>query len=211
MMLITRPEYDTTTSYLSKLSESVILEASKKFGCIDLKGEKAKNKEFESFVKKKNPKLIFLNGHGNSKTVNGHGKGEKILELNKNENMTKSRIVYARACDSLKELGKSCVKKGARAYIGYKNKFIFPVDVHKTANPELDEIAKPCIEASNMIPISLIKGNNVQDSIERANQKSKKFIEYFMTHYNSESMAIISCLRWNMIIRKFHGNNLATI
>ncbi len=72
-MLITRPNHDTTTAYLSKWSEHLI-NAAKKRGipCSDFKGQKAAREEVEKFLAKQNPALVVLNGHGSDDAVCGN-------------------------------------------------------------------------------------------------------------------------------------------
>lgn len=59
--LITRPDHEPTTKYLSAWSEKVIkLAEDKGQKVIDLKSEKATRKEFEGRLSKLNPSLVVL-------------------------------------------------------------------------------------------------------------------------------------------------------
>ena len=72
-LLITRPEHDLTTRYLSKWSGGVIDEAKKEYiACIDLNGEQANRERFIRTLEEKAPDFVFLNGHGNADIVYGH-------------------------------------------------------------------------------------------------------------------------------------------
>lgn len=72
-LLITRPEHDITTRYLSKWSKKIIKEASKKgINIIDLWRGKANRKRVIGILEKRNPNGVFLNGHGSDKFVAGH-------------------------------------------------------------------------------------------------------------------------------------------
>jgi len=83
-LLITRPEHDYGTKYLSAWSTKIIKEAlAKGVNVIDLHGNKAKQKEFEGRIKKLDPSLIILNGHGDENTVAGFD-NEHIIEKGKN-------------------------------------------------------------------------------------------------------------------------------
>ncbi len=63
MMIVTRPEHDLTTKYISLWSEEIIKLARKKdIEVIELKRGKANRKGFISRVKKLNPRIIFMNG-----------------------------------------------------------------------------------------------------------------------------------------------------
>ena len=63
-LLITRPNYDSATNYLYHWSKKVITEAVKKqIPVYDLNGEKANKSNFQSFLRSKRPRFLFLNGH----------------------------------------------------------------------------------------------------------------------------------------------------
>ncbi|MDP3004337.1 MAG: hypothetical protein Q8N43_02435 [Candidatus Azambacteria bacterium] len=72
-LLITRPEHDYATRYLSAWSEKLFdLIKSKGYLIIDLYRERANRKEIESVLSKRNPDLIIINGHGSDDAVAGH-------------------------------------------------------------------------------------------------------------------------------------------
>ncbi len=71
-MLVTRPNYDPATRYLSAWSWSLIEEAKKKgLTVMDLDGEKARRYELEGRLQKTNLDLVLLNGHGSDDCVTG--------------------------------------------------------------------------------------------------------------------------------------------
>jgi len=72
-IIITRPQHDVTTRYLAYWAEEVINLARKKLiDVIDLNKNKANKAEFAGRVKKLQPELVFMNGHGNDDCVCGH-------------------------------------------------------------------------------------------------------------------------------------------
>ena len=72
-ILVTRPDHDFTTRYISAWSEEYIkLASTKGLTVIDLKRDRANRKEFESVIEKKNPGFLIMNGHGNASEVTGH-------------------------------------------------------------------------------------------------------------------------------------------
>ena len=118
---------------------------------IDLRSDRVTGKEFESVIKKKQPKLVIFNGHGNEEMVTGH-KCSPLIQINKNEPLLINKIVYAISCKSAQKLGISCVKNGTLAYIGYNEDFIFVFDKTKTFDPSEDELARYLeVEASNIL------------------------------------------------------------
>ena len=81
----TTPNSDRTTRYISAWAEKTIDElGSKRPRFIVLMKEKAKASILESMIKKHNPSLLFLNGHGDKDLVCGHD-DEFLLQSGKNE------------------------------------------------------------------------------------------------------------------------------
>lgn len=84
-ILVTRPDHDLITTYFLHWSNPVIREATNKgFKVLDLRGKKANNKMFYSYIVKHEPILVFFNGHGNANTITGY-ENEPLLEANGNE------------------------------------------------------------------------------------------------------------------------------
>ena len=91
---------------------------------VDLEGEKANRESFESVLKKKNPDLVFLNGHGSPDAVCGQD-DKVVVQADLNEKILAKRLIYAVSCDSAQILGKEAVRNGAKVYIGYNKPFAF--------------------------------------------------------------------------------------
>lgn len=200
-LLITRPNYEITTRYLYVWNKKVIKEAIERgINVLDLEKEKAVKDEFIGRMRKVNPALVLLNGHGGSDCVTGQN-NEVIVKAGDNEEILEGKIVYALACRSALILGPKSVEAGASAFIGYLKDFVFFNDDSKIAHPENDKVAGLFLDPSNRISISLVKGNNVSD----ARKKSKKlFAENIKKLLNSDnnsqdySSSFIPYLVWNM-------------
>lgn len=211
-ILITRPEYDYTTRYISAWAEKIINFAKTKgFSILDLHRQRAKRKELEGLIKKKDPSLIILNGHGNDNEVTGQD-DEVLIGVNKNEDILNSRIIYALSCSSGKELGPASVGNGAKAYIGYDDSFVFMYTDSERTRPLQDKTAALFLEPSNQVAISLIKGNNV----EFAHQNSKKAflqnIQKLLTSQSSiEESSTLRYLLWDMQHQVCLGDISATL
>lgn len=71
--LVTIPSSDRTTRYISAWAEDTIDRLkSKKLQFVVLSKERANASVLESMIKKHNPSLLFLNGHGGPTLVCGH-------------------------------------------------------------------------------------------------------------------------------------------
>ena len=85
ILLITRPRHDITVRYLFYWAKKIIEFAEKKqFSVLDLKNERANQKELTSMLQKKEPSLVFLNGHGDDNSIMGHD-NEILIAVGKNE------------------------------------------------------------------------------------------------------------------------------
>ena len=166
--LLTRPEHDDTTYYLSNwCKETIKLSEERGIKVLDLTKEKANRLEFENRMNNFSPDLVVLHGHGNEDMVTGH-KNQPLVVINENENLLNSKIVYAISCRSAKNLGRKSIEAGAINYSGYEDDFIFIYEPDKISRPLTDETAKLFLEHSKIFIESLIKGNSVGESFERS-------------------------------------------
>ena len=149
-LLVTRPEYDPTTRYISCWAELIInLAKSKGFMVLDLQRTKANRKELEGRIKKLHPELVFLNEHGNDESITGHD-NEVLVGLEENHQVLGGRVTYALSCSAGKLLGPAIAKEEA-TFIGYSDKFVFMHDFKYMSKPLQDPKAKPFMEASNQV------------------------------------------------------------
>lgn len=169
LLLVTRPKYDDGTEYLSAYASEILKEAKKSgIPTKDFEGKEANKENVEKYLKNKNPKLLFLNGHGNESEICGY-KDKAIFSLT-NVNLLKDRITYARACFSANIFGKEAVKNNSGCFIGYTYPFSFWMDGGRSATPLKDKIAGMFLNPSNEIVYSLLRG----ETAKKADQKSKK-------------------------------------
>jgi len=195
--LITRPEHDDTTHYLSSWGKETIKVAeSQGVRVLDLHGERANKKEFESKIKKLSPKLVMFNGHGDSDLVTGH-KNQELIKAGVNEGLLKAKIVYALSCKSAKVLGPASIQAGALSYTGYEDDFIFIYEPEFFTRPLLDKTAELFLEPSNIFVESLIKGNSVIESFERSRNILKKNFNRAVSTLESDPTAA-RFLWWNL-------------
>ena len=147
-------------------------------------------------MRKKEPLLVFFNGHGSDDCVTGH-ENEALITVGKNEELLVSKIIYALSCRSGKKLGHESIKNGALSYIGYDDDFIFITDENKISNPLKDRTAALFLEPSNQVMICLIKGHSTEFSHE---QSKKLFRQNAIKVANSESQDnyLIPYLLWDM-------------
>src|SRR3989344_7978392 len=103
--MITRPEHDDTTHYLSYWSKETIEMAKKKgMKVLDVYREKVTKQQVENLLKQHNPALVVFNGHGDEKTISGY-RNTLLIQVGENEHLLKEKQIYAISCKSAKTLG----------------------------------------------------------------------------------------------------------
>lgn len=209
-LLITRPEHDAGTSYLSKWSEKIIdLAEDKGIKVIDLHREKASRDRVIGTLEKTGTKLVILNGHGSDHSVHGHN-NEVILKEG-DTRAVKDKIIYARSCRSAKSLGKNSIAQGALAYLGYEEDFIMYSDETSAGKPLEDKTAELFLEPSNYIPISLVKGHTAGDANNRSKGLFRKNIERLIIEGpSSDDYNAIRYLLWDMTHQVCLGDEKAS-
>jgi len=210
-LLITRPEHDCATRYLSTWSEEIIQKGKKKGICvIDLYRDKANRARVVGTLEKTNPKLVVLNGHGSENSVKGHN-GEVILKAD-DKKAVKDKIIYARSCKSAKKLGQKTIADGAKTYLGYEKDFIFTYNTNKISKPLEDKEAALFLEPSNRIPLSLLKNHTAGEANEQSKVLFRKNIEKLLVEgSSSEHYSAITYLYWDMINQVCLGDKEAVL
>ncbi len=210
--LITRPNHDKVTEYLFAWSNEILeSEELKDISFLDLQGKDANKKKVESYLSKQSPKVVLFNGHGSPTQICGF-KNEVLVENNINDSLLKDKIVYALSCSSASVLGQSSIKKGAKAFIGYKRSFILCTDKNREAIPLKDNIARSFLEPSNRLSISILKGNSTEEASYKSKEEFKREIsKYASTKAMSGADRIVSALLWNMNNQVVLGDKEAKI
>ncbi|MGC9058930.1 MAG: hypothetical protein ACP5H3_00775 [Candidatus Aenigmatarchaeota archaeon] len=197
-LLITLPEYDDETYYISYWSKPIIEEAKRKgIKVLELNRERVNRETVLNFIAAHQPKFLVLNGHGDESSIYGFN-NEKIIKEEEDEVFLKDKIIYTIACEAAKSLGKSSVEKGASCFIGYEKMFVFYSDERYFSRPLSDRIASSFFNPTNKIPISIIKGNSTKESIERARTEFKKEISKWRISKELEAPFIIFALIWDL-------------
>ncbi|MBI2108375.1 hypothetical protein HYT54_04575, partial [Candidatus Woesearchaeota archaeon] len=155
---------------------------------------------------------IDLNTADIARQNNRHNKNVSVIEgdIAKIRLGKKFDVVYSISCRSACELGESCIKKGAKAFIGYKDDFIFPRDKNMSAIPIKDELAKPYLEASNALIISVLKGNSV-DAAWKTSQSvfSKNFNKMLTSESPPETESTLWAMLWDKDNQVYYGDGKA--
>lgn len=210
-ILITRPEYDAATFYLSRWSEVIIDQAQKRnIRVIDLNGEKANKERVVGTLEKTSVKLAIFNGHGSEAAI--YGQDDKaILEMSDTK-AVKNKIIYARACRAAIILGHNSIAAGATSFLGYTSDFILFRTLSSERQPLKDEVARMFMEPSNYVSISLLKGHTTGEANKRSKDLFRKNIEkLIIAGPTAADFRTISGLLRNMNHQVCLGNREATM
>lgn len=199
MMIITRPEYDSTTKYISAWSQAVVQAAvAVGYPCVDLHRNKANRKDFEGRVEKLDPVFVVLQGHGSPECVTGHD-NEPLVLLGDNEEVLVGRVTYAVSCDAARKLGQTVSHQVGTAFIGYDDKFVFVQQREKWHKPLEDTRAKPFMEMSRQVPLGLLKGRSAGEAYRASQEMGKTHLRRLLAS-SSDPDALFDArhLWWNI-------------
>lgn len=208
-LLVTRPYHDINTEYLHSFAKDILklVRTTKNIHATDLEGDKATRNQVEKCLTKENPGLVFLNGHGDRLAICGH-RDEVILDKY-NISLTKGRIVYALACDCLKELGVLAVHGGTEAFIGYRARFMIVKDQSRDTVPDKDKNALPFKRACFMLINALVFSNPVSKAIELTKREYEHSIRSYGTSEDDpygDTPLIRFALAWDLEFLGMEGD-----
>lgn len=211
-VIMTLPRHDEATEYLAQFSVHIEDEAQRKNIAVKkLKDKDANRKEFEKAVEKLDYKMVVFNGHGSDESVYGYD-DEVIVEVGANDHLLNKKITYARVCDAASILGRSCTKMGDEScFIGYELPFMFYSDRRWSSTPLKDETAKLFFEPSNLVPISLLKGNTASEANEHSKKAILKNINKVLRTNDKESFLLAEALWNNFVGQVVVGDGSATL
>jgi hypothetical protein len=207
-ILITNPAHDDATRYLFQYSKPIIsLAKSKGYDVKEFSFGEVKKNEIESFILKQNPKLIIFHGHGSNDSISGFEKNEIIIKSEVNDHILKDKIIHSITCSSAAILGKTAVKKGCDAFIGFNDEFWCPYNPTYMSNPENDILAKCNIEPLMVLSQCLIKNNTVKESYKRSRDCFKKWLDFcHRSDAPPEVDGVAQFIFWNMTHQEIIGN-----
>lgn len=199
------------THYMYEWSVPIIEAAERKGIKVDkADGRNVTRSDIMSRIEKTNPSFIVLNGHGNESCFFGH-ENSALIGID-DAGIFSDRIVFSRACDCLRELGRESVEKdGCKSFIGYEFEFVNVRQTSMELRPRGDVVSQPIWEASNAVPLSLIKGSTVSESVDASHRKADN--EMLRLIYSKEpwSREVLKAIIINDEGLGFHGDGSAKI
>lgn len=134
-IILTRPEHDLVTKYLSNWTPDVKESAvQRSWNVTDLDVEQVTRTNVEGRLSNNEYELIFLNGHGDPHAVRGHD-DEIIIEEHDNHELLANSIVHCVSCNVGRSLAQTAVNDGTRAFLAYRNDFGSLTHKHSESSP----------------------------------------------------------------------------
>lgn len=211
MLLVTRPNHDSATNYLYYWSKLVIDESEKKNVIVlDLAGDKSNRKNFLSYIKKHNPKILFLNGHGSENSIAGYD-NEVLIDNSDNFIKLEKSIIISRSCKSASVLGRFLILNKLEAFVGYMNNYVVKVSKKESTNPLKDKIASLYLEPSNLIVKVLLKGKTVDEANERSKAMLLTNLGKILSSNSNDKEDTARWLYHDYCSQVVYGNGQATL
>lgn len=196
-VLLTNPEVDVLTRYLLAWTEDMLKKCKNTSNdYYHLMYEKVTRNNFESILTSRSVDLILLCGHGSSTSVSGDN--EVVLDKN-NSHLLNGKVAHALSCQSAKILGKDAVKKGAVAYVGYKEDFVAFLNNSKSiSRPLEDKTAALFLDAAFTVPKILLRGASVEDAVVAAkNEYNHSIKKAINSDIQSDDDQFLNWLYWD--------------
>jgi len=151
----------------------------------------------------------MFNGHGSDELIQGHN--NETLVNTSSSNLLRGTIVYARACKCLNRLGSAAIKNDGRAFIGYKGKLIVWSINEGAAKPLQDPAVEPVLTASNQVPISILKGNSVEEALKKSKKVAEKKMLELLQSNEPYSAPALKGLFSHYFLIDFEGDSTARV
>jgi hypothetical protein len=195
-LIITLPQSDLVTTYLSVFSKKILTSCSEKdIPLKKLRAENANRENFEKSLNKLDYKFLVLNGHGSVNCITGH-KEEPLLKIGENEELIKHRITYARSCFIAQGMQTVFSQESDGCFIGYLFPFMFMNNQTWSGNPSKDKIAGLFLNTSNLVPLGLLKGHSAKESSDNCKKAILKIIKNTIFSQDGDEKAIAEAM-WN--------------
>lgn len=192
---IARSSYDLATHYLNAWVE-LIIKYAKKLGYHVIDIPEATKEKYERIVKAEEPSLFIGAGHGGYYSFAGQGREIVIMKC-QNDDLLKQKICYLIACDTASELGPSTIDKGALAFIGWQEDFVFGVHRDYLDAPLEDPYAYSFFDSANSIAYSLLDGQTVKEAYETGIKTFDKWISFWKGVNDPFASQLITWLYWD--------------
>ena len=163
-----------------------------------LYGDHAIGGEFTAATGSLNPSLVVGCGHGGPDIWVGQyitGQGYSTLLTTANAGLMAKRVVYLLSCLTAQSLGPEMIGKGAVAYAGYNQEFVWTVE--SPWSPATDRLAAPFGRVATMFPRVLDGSKIVREAKERTLEVFEQEIERWEKSSDPYAREVVKWLLWD--------------
>jgi hypothetical protein len=149
--------------------------------------------------------IIIGVGHGSQTSFTGQNEA-LILEIGKyNPREIKGKVIKLLSCQTGVSLGPDLVKNGAKAFMGYRDDYVWVMDSDFASKPWEDEMAAACL-----MPVvdglnTLLDGKTAKESLDVETQG------YLKNAAAEEDSLVKSCLGFNYVNAVLLGDTSARV
>jgi len=161
-----------------------------------LYGDDAVASKFASTVQSLDPSFVVGMGHGNEEVYAGqyiNGAYSILMNLD-NADLMAGRVVYLLSCLTAQQLGPAMIEKGAVAYAGYNQDFVWTVS---GGPPATDPLAAPFATSSTTYPKVLVKGKIVGEAKVRTIEVFNQQIAAWEKSADPYAREVVKWLLWD--------------
>ena len=109
-------------------------------------------------------------------------------------------------------MGSAVSENNEATYIGYSEEFVFVLDRNYLKRPLDDPMAKPFMNSSNQVMVSILKGHSAQEASDRSKKLFRNyFSELASSKASKDSLQSAQFLWWNMRNQVCLGNGQAKL
>ena len=183
------PNYEDAVRYASRAVADVSGSV-RGWDIYALIGDEAVREAFEGAVRTYDPSLIVGAGHGKPSEYIGQYREPVLWECS--DGLVRGRVIYLLSCSTGKVLGPDLVSKGAEAFIGYVEDFMFISS--GGADPLTDPVARYFFEPVAKLLTDIFTGASVGDAVSNSKTLYNSLIDHLSRLGVSWAPAVIALL-----------------
>ena len=202
-----RPSFDDATRAASMALERALSYMRLKMDVSDLSGERATRSNTVADINSRDPLFVLGEGHGSPSNFTGHNK-EIIFQVCDCSEL-KGRVVYLVSCEAGDQLGPDMIRKGARAFIGYKKPFVWAMAA--IGDPLADPYGKGAFEPVLELIYRLVDGRTAGEAYNASMDKWNQWINHWSRSTDPVAPLVLQTLINNRDCQVLLGDQNATI
>jgi len=162
--------------------------------------QKTEKDMYELIILSTRPLVVISTGHGLPDSLLDY-KSKPALKAGMNEDIMDDKIVFIVSCFNGQILAPALVSKGARAVIAFADRLQWVIK--PPYNPAIDNFARPIGDSIVALGRSLVSGNTVRESVDKARRVANSYLEKWEKSEEAiapEIISTIACFNESMVV-----------